>query len=185
MTHFIPIVFSIDIVVLFILLIGAAWSVAAPNTRIWPPPGKKSWQYLITWILFYLVFGLNTLLIFFDWNTWIFNSPLRFVLGIPLIIIGTLLFSWGIRTLGTINTSGVSDGFINTGPYQFTRNPQYLGDMVLFIGLSIMTNSLYLWITHLLLILIFVLTPLAEEKWLEEQYGEQYLQYKNQSARFL
>ncbi|MCK4826607.1 phosphatidylethanolamine N-methyltransferase family protein, partial [bacterium] len=161
------------------------WSIAAPHKRIWPPPGKRTWQYRVTWIGFYLVFGINALFILFDWNTWIFNGPLRFVPGIPLIIIGTLLFSWGIRTLGTINTSGVSDRFIKTGPYQFTRNPQYLGDMILFIGLSIVTNSLYLWITHILLILVFVVTPLAEEKWLEEQYGELYLQYKNQIARFL
>ena len=185
MNNIVPLVFYLNVSILFILLIGIYWSILMPEKRIWPPPGKKTWQYLITWILFYLVFGLNTLLIFFDWNTWIFNHPVRFILGIPLITTGSLLFSWGIHTLGTLNTSGVKASFIQTGPYQFTRNPQYLGDMVMFIGLSIVTNSLYLWITHLLLILVFILTPLAEEKWLEEQYREQYLQYKNQSARFL
>ena len=185
MNNLIPFVFYLDVFVLFILLIGISWSVVVPDKRIWPPPGKKSWQYTIAWVLFYMVFGLNFILILFDWNTWRFNDPVRFILGIPLIIIGVLLFSWGIRTLGTINTSGVPDGFILNGPYQFTRNPQYLGDMILFIGLSVISNSVYLWITHILLILVFIITPLAEEKWLEEQYGEKYLEYKGQTTRFL
>ncbi|MGB2964037.1 MAG: PEMT/PEM2 methyltransferase family protein [Anaerolineales bacterium] len=113
------------------------------------------------------------------------DSPLRFILGIPLILIGSMLLLWGIRTLGTINTSGVGDGFIQDGPYRFTRNPQYLGDMMLFIGLSIMANSGYLWVTHILLILIFLITTLAEECWLVEQYGETYLEYLGKTSRFL
>lgn len=114
-----------------------------------------------------------------------FLNPLRFILGIPLSIIGVSLLIWGIRTLGLINTSGISDGFIKKGPYRFTRNPQYLGDMLLFLGLSIMANSLFLWITHILLILVFTITPLAEEDWLRKQYGDAYQSYLKDIARFL
>jgi len=95
------------------------------------------------------------------------------------------LVSWGINTLGTKNTSGLEGGFISAGPYRFTRNPQYLGDMILFLGLSLISNSLFLWITHILLILVFVLTPLAEETWLEDLYGEAYTEYKKGTPRFL
>lgn len=179
------VLFIVDICILLILLTGILWSVGIPEKRIWPPPSKKSWQYRITWLFFYLVFVLNTILIFVDWNSWIVDSPLRFILGIPLILIGSMLLLWGIRTLGTINTSGVGDGFIQDGPYRFTRNPQYLGDMMLFIGLSIMANSGYLWVTHILLILIFLITTLAEECWLVEQYGETYLEYLGKTSRFL
>ena len=55
---------------------------------------------------------------------------------------------------------------------------------ILFVK-NCLSNSLYLWITHLLLILVFVVTPLAEEIWLEERYGESYLVYKKATARFL
>ncbi|MCJ7715136.1 MAG: DUF1295 domain-containing protein, partial [Anaerolineales bacterium] len=134
---------------------------------------------------FYGVFGLNLMLIILDWNSWIFTSSLRWIVGVPLVTLGSLLLSWGIHTLGTRNTSGIRDGFVLAGPYRFTRNPQYLGDIVLFIGLSIISNSLYLWITHLLLILVFLIIPLAEETWLEDQYGESYLEYKNNTSRFL
>ncbi|MFV1950325.1 MAG: isoprenylcysteine carboxylmethyltransferase family protein [Anaerolineales bacterium] len=178
-------IFILDVFAQTILLAGIVWSVVRPAKRIWPPPGKSSWQYRLTWILFYLVFGLNGLLLVMDWNSWIFNNPLRFILAIPLAIIGVSTLIWGIRTLGVINTSGISDVFIKEGPYRFTRNPQYLGDMLLFLGLSIMANSLFLWITHILLILVFTITPLAEEDWLRKQYGDAYQSYLKDISRFL
>jgi protein-S-isoprenylcysteine O-methyltransferase Ste14 len=181
----VKILFYINIFDLFILMLGLLWSVFKPDQRIWPPPGKSSWQYILTWILFYLAFGLNTLLIILDWNNWIFPNPLRFLLGIPLILIGGSLLIWGIHHLGLQNTSGTVDGFIKTGPYRFTRNPQYLGDMILFLGLSIITNSVYLWITHILLILVLLITPLAEEECLRKQYGDDYLNYLEGTSRFL
>jgi protein-S-isoprenylcysteine O-methyltransferase Ste14 len=181
----VDLIFIIDIAALLILLIGVCWSVGYPNTRIWPPPSNQSWQYYLTWFLFYLVFGLNTLLIFFNWNSWQFYDSVRFIIGIPLILIGAILLIWGIRTLGINNTSGSASGFVKGGPYRFTRNPQYLGDMILFIGLSLCANSLYLWITHILLIMVFIITPIAEEDWLQEQYGEVYERYFCETSRFL
>jgi len=177
--------FLMDVFILLILLFGTSWSVVVPDKRVWPPPEKSSWQYRVSWILFYMVFVINFILIIFDWNSWLFNSNLRWIPGAPLIILGSLLLFWGINTLGTKNTSGIKDGFISMGPYRFTRNPQYVGDMLFFVGLSIVSNSLYLWIAHLLLILVFVITPLAEETWLEEEYGEGYLVYKKATSRFL
>jgi len=92
---------------------------------------------------------------------------------------------WGVQTLGTRNTSGLAEGFIKSGPYRFTRNPQYLGDMILFISLSIIANSALVWITHILLILVFAIAPLAEEDWLKVQYGDKYYSYLASTSRFL
>ncbi len=77
------------------------------------------------------------------------------------------------------------DGFISTGPNWFTRNPQYLGDNLFFLGLSIVANSEFLWITHALLALVFIITPLSEEVWLKEQYGDAYDRYRRNTPRFL
>ncbi len=57
--------------------------------------------------------------------------------------------------------------------------------MILFVGLSLIANSLYLWVTHVLTIMVFAVTPLAEETWLEDQYGEEYTEYKRGTSRFL
>jgi protein-S-isoprenylcysteine O-methyltransferase Ste14 len=185
MTEIVNLIFLVNVVALFILLVSVSWSVAAPRKRLLPSPSKNSWQHKLAWILFYLVFGINALLIIFDWNTWVLDNLNRYIVGIPLILIGSLLLLWGIKTLGTKNTSGFANGFINDGPYRFTRNPKYLGDILLFIGLSIVANSLYLWISHFLLILVFVITPLAEEDWLLDQYGDSYRAYLKGTSRFL
>ena len=137
--------FTANAVILVALLIGAVWSVAFPENRIWPPPRKHSWQHILTWACFYIVFIFNAALFVLDWNSWFLQSKIRLVLGIPLALIGGLLVSWGVATLGVRNSSGLREGFVTSGPYRFTRNPQYLGDMILFIGLSVIVNSLYLW----------------------------------------
>jgi protein-S-isoprenylcysteine O-methyltransferase Ste14 len=182
---FIEVIFVIDLVVLFVMLIGNLWSVAIPNKRIWPPPSRGTWQFYFAWSSFYLVIGLNLILIVFDWNTWVMDNPLRFILGVPLILIGALLVIWGVCTLGARATSGLVDKFVKDGPYRFTRHPQYLGDYIFYIGLSIVTNSLYLWITHILLIINFIITPITEEDWLLEQYGDSYRDYLEGTSRFL
>jgi protein-S-isoprenylcysteine O-methyltransferase Ste14 len=134
-------IFEMNVTVLLGLLVGTIWSAVYPSRRIWPPPGKKSWQYLLTWVGFSLACALNIPLYILDWNTWLFDSLLRLIVGVPLVLLGGLLACWGIATLGVKNTSGQKDGFVSSGPYRFTRNPQYLGDIILFVGLSVITNS--------------------------------------------
>ena len=70
------------------------------------------------------------------------------------------------------------------GPYRFTRNPQYVGNIMFFVGTSIVANSLLLWITHALFSLVFVLYPITEERWLEDQYGQAYREYRRTTPRF-
>ena len=60
-----------------------------------------------------------------------------------------------------------------------------MGDIVFFLGLSIIANSQLLWITHVLLALWFIIAPLSEEVWLTEQYGEEYERYRRETPRFL
>ena len=128
---------------------------------------------------------INVFLVVTDWNSWAFQSPLRFVAGAPLVVLGGLLAGWGILSAGWKNTSGLRGGFVSSGPYRFTRNPQYLGDIVFFVGVCVIANSALLWVTHLLMVLAFVIAPLAEEPWLEEQYGDPYREYRRRVPRFL
>jgi protein-S-isoprenylcysteine O-methyltransferase Ste14 len=185
MKEFVQIIFWIDVGVVYFLIFGAIWSIAIPEKRVWPPPGKQSWQYRLTWLCFYLVFLINAILFVLDWNLLGNKGFARLFVGVPLIILGGLLVSWGIVTLGVKNTSGLRDGIVKTGPYRFTRNPQYLGDILLFIGLSVVSNSWMLWVTHILISILFLMVPLTEEPWLEAIYGEEYLQYKKSTSRFL
>ena len=181
----IGVLFMIDLVAVFVLLAGVVWSVVRPDRRLWPPPGRRSWQYVVVWVCFAGACGLNACLLFLDWNSWVFAGHLRFLLGIPVALLGGLLAIWGVVTIGRTNSLGVRDGFVLSGPYRFTRNPQYLGDNVLFLGLCIIANSQLLWVTHALLALALIIKPLSEEVWLQEQYGEEYERYRRDTPRFL
>lgn len=177
--------FAIDLVALFLLLAGAVWSVARPDLRIWPPPGRRTWQYSLSWTCFYSVIGLNACLFFLDWNSWVFAGGQRLLLGIPLAVLGGVLALWGVFTVGRKNSLGLRDGFVISGPYRLTRNPQYLGNIVCLLGLSFIANSELLWIAHAILALVFIVMPLSEEIWLNEQYGERYERYRQDTPRFL
>jgi len=179
------IIFLTDVTIHYFLLLGVVWSVLLPQKRAWPPPRKWSWQYTVTWVLFYMVLALNILLIVLDWDSWTITDDFRFFAGIPMILMGGLLVSWGILFLGAKNTCGLKDKMIFTGPYYYTRNPQYLGDIILFIGITLIANSLYVAIVHFLMILIFSIAPWCEETWLEQHYGEDYIKYKSMTPRFL
>ena len=54
-------------------------------------------------------------------------------------------------TVGWKNTSGLKGGFVSDGPYRFTRNPQYVGDIVFFIGVGVIAtlcscgSRIYCW----------------------------------------
>ena len=177
--------FGVAVVILVAALAGAVWSVAVPDRRLWPPPSRSSWPYRLNWAGFWVVCGINVLLLLMYWNSWVFQSPFRFLFGVPLVVLGGLLALWGMVAAGWRNTSGLNDGFVTSGPYRFTRNPQYVGDIAFFVGVSVIANSLFLWVTHLLLVMVFVVAPFAEEPWLDEQYGDAYREYRKRVRRFL
>ena len=185
MPHFTHTLFAVDVVLLLIALAGTAWSVAIPDRRIWPPPRRPSWQYSLSWACFLVVSAMSAALLYLDWNSWASQSDLRFIIGVPVTLLGGLLGAWGVVTLGVKNSSGLKAGFVCSGPYRFTRNPQYLGDIILVVGVGMIANSPLLWIAHALLILVFVMAPLAEEPWLEGQYGRVYREYRRKTPRFL
>ena len=179
------ILLGVAVIILLAFLAGTIWSAAVPRRRIWPPPGRRSWQYRFIWAGTCAVSGIGVLLLSMYWNSWVFHGPVRFLVGIPLVVAGGALALWGVVTVGWRNSRGLKDGFVTAGPYRFTRNPQYVGDIALLVGVSVIANSLLLWITNLLVILWFLVMPLAEEPWLEEEYGDAYREYREKVRRFL
>ena len=180
----IDLIFSAALVSGYFYLLLIIWSILRPQQRIWPA-GKASWQLFFYWAVFYLLVGLTIALIMGDWNSWFLPASVRWGLGLPLALLGLGLVGWGIYALGLENTHGVRDGFITRGPYRFTRNPQYVGDIVMILGLILVANSPLATVACFLIILGFLLMPWAEEIWLEEEYGDEYLQYKISTPRFL
>ena len=173
-----------NLVVHVVLITGVVWCIAFPGRRIYPMSRKDGWYYAM-WSLFTLVALSNPALVILDWNSGLWSSALRFWLGIPVFALGVAFLLWGITTLGAKNTSGLRDGLIARGPYLISRNPQYVGDFLVFSGVTIVANSELVLVTHLLTALVFVLAPIAEEPWLEAEYGGEYIEYRRGVPRFL
>ncbi len=161
------------------------WSILFPQRRIWPPLRRRSWKYGVSWGLFFLAVGADLVLMVRDWESWLPLGPDRYALGAPFIAVGAIFLLWGWGTLGMARTSGVAGTFVREGPYRLTRNPQYVGDIFLLLGLIIISDSFKAGAGLGLLILAFLLLPLAEELWLEEAYGERYMACKATTPRFL
>jgi protein-S-isoprenylcysteine O-methyltransferase Ste14 len=166
------------------LLSGAIWCIALPERRIYPMASPNGWYYLM-WALFGFIFLSNPVFVVLDWNTGLWPGGLRFWLALPVALLGAALVSWAIVALGVKRTSGLADELFAQGPYLITRNPQYVGDGLLFAGIAILANSEIVVVTHLLTALVLLLTPLAEEPWLAEQYGDAYLAYRRTVPRYL
>jgi protein-S-isoprenylcysteine O-methyltransferase Ste14 len=166
------------------LLAGVLWCIAFPSRRIYPMAGRDAW-FVATWALYGFVFASNALFVLLDWDSGPWTGPLRFWLALPVALVGAALVSWGLRTLGARRTSGLPQELVATGPYGITRNPQYVGDALLFLGVAMLANSEVVAVTQLLTAFVLLLAPFAEEPWLEEQYGEAYGVYRRAVPRFL
>ena len=157
----------------------------SPRFRVWPPPKKRSWQYLYTWGLTLISFAGILALGILDWGSFVLRHWIRFPKGISIITNSLVLFIWAIRTLGLHATQGLGGKFVQQGPYRFTRNPQYVADIAMLAGFAILSNSSLAWFTSLLGMVWFILAPFTEEPWLRERFGSEYDVYMRKVPRFL
>lgn len=169
-----------------LLLIGALlWSIFRPSKRIWPPNRGKSLIPTIAWALTLTVFGAAIGLGVLDWGS--ISTPywLRWAVGPVLIAFGNLIAWQGAFGIGLKATSGRKDKLITTGLYRHSRNPQYLADMAIFVGIGLLFSSFWVWPIVVVGVLPLAIAPFAEEPWLRAQYGAKFDDYCAETGRFL
>ena len=157
----------------------------SPPFRIWPTPEPGSWQRLTFWGLFRVGMIATFAVALLDWNSAGLLAASRYLLGLPLFLVGFGITVCGYFNLGFGNTYCSADGLVSHGLYRFSRNPQYASSIVGLTGLAICANS---WLTLPLAALMsgaYVLMALVEEVWLEQHYGTPYRDYCLRTARFI
>jgi protein-S-isoprenylcysteine O-methyltransferase Ste14 len=174
---------SITIEVIYLLLF--ILTIRRKDFRFWPPPSHRSWQFFTSWLLAALVFVGFFFVGLIDFNSFFLHTWLRYPIGILFHLIGAIIGSWSFKTFRLRATIGLGDELITEGPYQYSRNPQYLGDILHILGYLLLTNSWMTWIIGALGIVLNILAPYTEEPWLEEKFGDVYLEYKYNVPRFL
>jgi protein-S-isoprenylcysteine O-methyltransferase Ste14 len=75
---------------------------------------------------------------------------------------------------------------ITDGPYSIVRNPLYFFSLIGAIGIGLVSeNILILALIVIFYVVYYPFTVLAEEKKLENTFGQAYLEYKQRTPRFL
>jgi len=158
-------------------------SIVRPDMRVWPPPRRDSWQFFYNGVM--SLAGLLGVVVLgiIDWNSFALHHWARFLVGGLLTACGFFAL-WGYLTLGVHASQGLGSDLVTTGPYRYSRNPQYVGAIPAVLGYALVCNSIRALITGLLVSGWFVLVPFAEEPWCREHLGAAYEEYSRKVPRF-
>ncbi len=111
------------------------------------------------------------------------------LIGTGLLILGEFLRLWAVGYAGGATRSrtlGAARDLVTTGPYAHVRNPLYLGNLLLSVGVCVIANVY--WMIIVLLVGYFVqylLIIASEEAYLRESFGSAYQTYYSAVSRFL
>jgi protein-S-isoprenylcysteine O-methyltransferase Ste14 len=111
-------------------------------------------------------------------------------LGWLLVGIGLALLSWTLWTFArhrtTVNPYLGASALCTSGPFRFSRNPIYLGDWFILLGVSLLLNTLWpLAFAPLIWIMLRFGVIRHEEAHLEAKFGDAYRDYKTRVRRWL
>lgn len=103
---------------------------------------------------------------------------------------GVIGLAIAIRTLlqahTPINPYKATTALITDDLFRFSRNPIYVSDTLIYVGLSLVLNAWWtLALTPVLIWIMQVGVIAREEEYLERKFGEDYLRYKRQVRRWL
>lgn len=108
-----------------------------------------------------------------------------------LIALAGFLFSFsGIATFGSAGTTmfpfDPASRLVETGPYRFTRNPMYVGNIVTYVGIALAMNVVWpLILLPLVIVNLYYFVIREEEKYLSERFGDAYVQYCRRVRRWV
>ena len=136
------------------------------------------------------IFPLFYLMLFVpSWE--VFTNPVTaMVIGFSVTIIGQLI---RIITIGLVyiirggkDRRVYAEDLVTTGIFSHCRNPLYVGNILILVGLGIASNSLLFMAVFTPLFLFFwQAIVLAEENYLRNKFGEQYDEYCKKVNRWL
>ena len=130
----------------------------------------------------------------FDLNRWFVSGwpTLRiipretpFILGGAIVTIGGMLFCVWPRAILRTNWSArvtikENHELVRRGPYQIVRHPIYTGFLIGLLGTAFVYGFTGCFVGVLVIGFAFWVKSQTEEQFMMQQFGEQYLQYKQQ-----
>lgn len=140
------------------------------------------------------IYLLGTIILMYLLNDWFEVLSFQYrgldIAGSLLIICGLFIDVWAAGLFKKSGTPVIpfhkSTALVIEGPFKFSRNPMYLGMVLIQLGIAgILGNPLTLIPIGLFVLIIRVRFINGEEQFLETIFGEDYLSYKKTVRRWL
>ena len=118
-------------------------------------------------------------------------TVLSLVIGFAVVFTGELIRFWGVSIVGAeTRTTGTVGGtfLITNGPFSYVRNPLYVGNMMLYAGVGIMSMALFPWMLIVAIAwfyLQYYLIVTREEEYLAATFGGEFDAYRRNVRRFV
>src|SRR5215831_20027051 len=121
----------------------------------------------------------------------VFRNPVTaMIIGFSVTVIGQLI---RIITIGLVyiirggkDRRVYAEDLVTTGIFSHCRNPLYVGNILILVGLGIASNSLlFMAVFTPLFLLFWQAIVLAEENYLRSKFGRQYDEYCGRVNRWL
>lgn len=113
-----------------------------------------------------------------------------FILGSLFVFFGELFRILSLRYSGPTTRARelVAPELVKEGTYSIIRNPLYFGNFFIGFGFSLLSGAFFPYLQFLFIPLFFLEyfpIVIAEEKFLEEKFGDEYKDYMAKVPRFL
>ena len=111
------------------------------------------------------------------------NNSFRFI-GFVLLLIGETIRIWAVSHAGgATRTRNVgAPSLCSSGPYAHSRNPLYVGNMLMYIGIVLIAgvpNGFFMvMVTTVFFLIQYTLIISLEEETLDTLFGNEYMEYK-------
>lgn len=123
----------------------------------------------------------------------LFMSPTltTIIIGAVMVLIGEFIRLWAVSYAGSeTRTTGDVGGsnLVTQGPFGIVRNPLYIGNIIIYVGVGVMSNALFPWLTlfaFLYFVFQYYCIILNEEEYLQNTFKEKFSLYKKKVHRFL
>ena len=118
------------------------------------------------------------------------DSLIRTIAGIVALGLGAAVFWWGLAALHRVKTGILlqqpASRLVTAGPYQWTRNPQYVAYVSGYIGAALLANTVWPIVLLPGVIALLVTVVIArEERYLQSVFGSDYREYCRRVNRWL
>ena len=110
--------------------------------------------------------------------------------ALALMFAGVGLRVWAAVTLGSYYTTTLTmtegQKVVTVGPYRRVRHPGYLGEILIWTGLGILSSNLIavVWLP-VMFVAVLLYRISSEEKMLVKELGDDYVQYQRRTRRLI